>query len=219
MEITQNVQGASTAASATQTAQPVISSDFETFLTMLTVQMENQDPLNPVESTEFATQLATFSSVEQQVLTNDLLTAMNAQLGATSVSQLSGWVGMNARAAMPVNYTGDPTTIVTEAAQFADTAQLVAHNSNGAEVARYDITTTRSEFEWQALDQDGGPLPTGEYTLSVESFSGDELIAKSAVLVEARIIEARIENGQSVLVMDTGQEVASTNIVGLREAS
>ena len=48
-----------------------LSSDFETFLKMLTVQMENQDPLNPVDSADFAVQLATFSSVEQQVLTND----------------------------------------------------------------------------------------------------------------------------------------------------
>ena len=46
----------------------VLSSDFETFLKMLTTQMQNQDPLNPVDSTDYATQLATFSSVEQQVL-------------------------------------------------------------------------------------------------------------------------------------------------------
>jgi flagellar basal-body rod modification protein FlgD len=50
-----------------------ISSDFETFLKMLTVQMQNQDPLNPVDSSDYATQLATFSGVEQQVQTNDLL--------------------------------------------------------------------------------------------------------------------------------------------------
>ena len=46
----------------------VISSDFQTFLTMLTTQLQNQDPLNPVESSDFAVQLATFSGVEQQVI-------------------------------------------------------------------------------------------------------------------------------------------------------
>lgn len=46
------------------------SSDFETFLKMLTTQIKNQDPLNPMEGTEFAVQLATFSGVEQQVMTN-----------------------------------------------------------------------------------------------------------------------------------------------------
>lgn len=62
-------------------SQPVISrnalsSDFETFLKMLTTQMENQDPLNPVDSAEFAMQLATFSGVEQQIRTNDILADM-----------------------------------------------------------------------------------------------------------------------------------------------
>ena len=64
-----------TYAPTTETAPNVISSDFETFLKMLTVQMENQDPLNPTDSSEYAMQLATFSGVEQQVLTNDLLNA------------------------------------------------------------------------------------------------------------------------------------------------
>lgn len=54
-------------------ASASLSSDFEVFLQMLTAQMKYQDPLNPVDSTDYATQLATFSGVEQAVLTNDLL--------------------------------------------------------------------------------------------------------------------------------------------------
>jgi hypothetical protein len=61
------------------TPKATLGSDFETFLKMLTTQMKNQDPLNPVESSEYAVQLATFSSVEQQVLTNDLLTRLIGQ--------------------------------------------------------------------------------------------------------------------------------------------
>lgn len=51
----------STASPATATAKPAISSDFDTFLKLLTTQMTHQDPLNPVDLTQFATQLATFS--------------------------------------------------------------------------------------------------------------------------------------------------------------
>ena len=84
MEVTQPTQqtqqtqqsGQSSGADST-TPSGQISSDFETFLKMLTVQMKNQDPLNPVESTDYATQLATFSGVEQAVLTNDLLKSVN----------------------------------------------------------------------------------------------------------------------------------------------
>jgi flagellar basal-body rod modification protein FlgD len=59
-----------------------ISSDFNTFLRMLTVQMQNQDPLDPIDSADFAVQLATFSGVEQQVRTNELLGQLSGLLRA-----------------------------------------------------------------------------------------------------------------------------------------
>ena len=204
-------------ASATPQTETAINSDFETFLRMLTAQIENQDPLNPMDSTDFATQLATFSSVEQQVLTNDLLTALGAQMGALGVSQLSGWVGMNARAVMPVNFTGDPVNIVTQPSDFADAAQLVVRNYQGAELARYDIEPERQETTWAGLAPSGEPFLNGSYNLEVESFSSGELIESSPVLVEGRIIEARNENGVPILVMNTGQAVESSDIVALRE--
>ena len=64
---------------ATDSTRAEVSSDFETFLKMLTVQMQNQDPLNPVDSSDYAIQLATFSGVEQQVKTNDLLASLGQQ--------------------------------------------------------------------------------------------------------------------------------------------
>ena len=57
------------------------SSDFTTFLKLLTAQLRNQDPLKPLDSTEFVAQLATFSSVEQQVKTNDTLATIQQLLG------------------------------------------------------------------------------------------------------------------------------------------
>lgn len=204
-------------ASAADANATAINSDFETFLRMLTAQIENQDPLNPMDSSDFATQLATFSSVEQQVLTNDLLTALGAQMGALGVSQLSGWVGMNARAIMPVNYSGEAVNIVTQPSEFADAAQLVVRNEQGAEIVRYDIATDRQETAWAGLSASGAPLPIGSYNLEVESFSAGELIDTSPALVEGRIIEARNENGVPILVMNTGQAVESSDIVALRE--
>ncbi len=198
------------------TSEPVISSDFETFLKMLTAQMENQDPLNPVESTDFATQLATFSSVEQQVLTNELLTSLGAQMGALSVSQLAEWVGMEARAVTPVVFDGSPVRVTTEGSHLADKANLVVHNSRGVEVQRAEIDPARSEQDWVGVDKTGIPLPAGTYNLTVESFSNGELIATNPVTVQSRIVEARNDTGQPILVLENGYEVESSDILGLR---
>ena len=88
-----------------------INSDFDTFLKMLTAQMRNQDPLNPVESADFAVQLATFSSVEQQVQTNELLSDLGAQMTTLGMGQLSGWIGLEAEARAPARFTGDPVSL------------------------------------------------------------------------------------------------------------
>ncbi|MEM9127629.1 MAG: flagellar hook capping FlgD N-terminal domain-containing protein, partial [Pseudomonadota bacterium] len=77
-----------TSAQATTQAQPTstpqanaLTSDFETFLLMLTAQARNQDPLEPLDSSQYASQLAQFSMVEQQVQTNDLLSSLSNALG------------------------------------------------------------------------------------------------------------------------------------------
>lgn len=202
---------------ASDVGSPAIASDFETFLRMLTAQIENQDPLNPVDSTEFATQLATFSSVEQQVLTNDLLSVLGAQMSALGSSQLFTWVGMNAYAVMPVNYSGDPVPIVTEGSPIADKVYLVVRDGAGKEVDRFAISAERTEMQWDGKGKDGVSLPYGSYSLEVESQLDGEVIGTSSVPVEARIVEARSENGEAVFVMSTGQEVFSYEIVALRE--
>ncbi len=195
----------------------VLSSDFETFIRMLTVQMQNQDPLNPLESTEFATQLATFSSVEQQVLTNDLLSDLGAQLSALGVSQLSGWIGMEGRAHVPVEFDGQPVTLTTHGSSLADTHELVVRDTNGVVVQRFETTGERQTVAWVGHDPNGNPLPTGTYQIDIESFSQDALVATSPVQVHGRITEARIQNGQTHLVLEGGQEVMSADILGLRE--
>lgn len=196
-----------------------ISSDFETFIKMLTTQMENQDPLNPIESADFAVQLATFSSVEQQVKTNDLLTSLADRVGGLGVAQLSGWVGMTARAQVPVAFDGAPVTLAVESAPQANRAELVVRNEDGAVVLRQAALAESSTLDWAGIDDDGVPLPPGTYAVSLDSYNGDELLASNAVVVHDRIVEARNEGGQTILVMAGGQEIPSGDILGLRETT
>jgi flagellar hook assembly protein FlgD len=71
-------QSASPNVGASTTKASTVSADFETFLKMLTAQIQNQDPMNPIDSSDYATQLATFSSVKQQVLANSYLENIQA---------------------------------------------------------------------------------------------------------------------------------------------
>ena len=203
----------------TQPPRKEISSDFETFIKMLTTQMQNQDPLNPIESADFAVQLATFSSVEQQVKTNDLLTSLADRVGGLGVAQLAGWVGMTARAQMPVAFDGTPVALTVEASPNADNAELVVRDDSGNVVMRQAAPAVSGALEWAGLDDTGAPLPAGTYAISLESYQGDELLGSKDVIVHDRIVEARNEGGQTVLVMAGGQELAASEILGLRETT
>ena len=90
--------------------------------------MENQDPLNPTDSSEYAQQLATFSGVEQAVLTNDLLTALMVQMNTTGMAQLADWAEKEARAAAPAYFDGSPITLAPNPAVIADKVELVVYD-------------------------------------------------------------------------------------------
>ncbi|MEL7343527.1 MAG: flagellar hook capping FlgD N-terminal domain-containing protein, partial [Pseudomonadota bacterium] len=100
----------SSESSETAEATATISSDFDTFLTLMTAQLENQDPLNPMDSAEFSTQLATFAGVEQQALTNeylvDLTNSIESLLGSSGLSAYSDWIGKEVLATGPTYFDG-----------------------------------------------------------------------------------------------------------------
>ncbi|WP_300546592.1 flagellar hook capping FlgD N-terminal domain-containing protein [Roseovarius sp.] len=217
MEVTSATQPrTNTTATANAQSGGALNSDFETFLKMLTTQMQNQDPLNPVESADFAVQLATFSTVEQQVRTNDLLAGLGAGLSTLGMGQLSGWIGMEARADVPVNFTGDPITLTTEVDPAAETAEMVVSDAQGVIVQRLDIPPQSGRIEWSGLDVAGIPLRDGTYKISVHSLSQGEIIARHDAEVHGRITEARLDAGQINLVMANGQTIAASQVLGLR---
>lgn len=220
MEIGQTTQGVVTQANTQSTAaQAMITSDFETFLKMLTAQMENQDPLNPIESSDYAVQLATFSGVEQQVRSNQLLEGLTQQLGVMGLAQLAGWIGMEARAAGPAWFDGSPVTLSIAPAPAAQEAVLVVRDAAGAVVGRTSVPLAGGEVDWAGMDADGDPLPPGLYSFELESYANGDLLKSEQVEVYARIAEARNENGQTVLVFEGGNKLPASAVSALREGS
>lgn len=193
-----------------------LSSDFETFLKMLTTQMENQDPLNPIESADFAVQLATFSGVEQQVRTNDLLADINAGSIASGLGQLAGWVGMEARVAGQAEFIGAPLTLAPEPDPASDAAFLVVRDGNGTRVSREALPLNADTVLWGGVRENGSPLESGSYTFELESVNGGQVTSTKPVEHYALIREARLGAGGVEIVLTGGATVPSTDVRALR---
>lgn len=194
-----------------------LSSDFETFLKMLTVQMQNQDPLNPIESTDYAVQLATFSSVEQQVLTNDLINALSDQLGVIGMSQATGWVGMDVETDAAVRFNGDPVELKVQPQYGVDKSYLIVRAEGGNEVQRLEIDPRESNIVWEGVDRDGYPLSDGSYEFLVENHANGQFHSNSSVSSFGRVTEARRDGGDIMLVLESGAMVSADSVSALRE--
>ncbi len=207
----------------TDTTQPVtrpkISSDFDTFLRMLTAQMKNQDPLNPVESTDFATQLATFSGVEQAVLTNDLLRSLSSQMGVAGLADLAGWVGKDVRVAVPVSFDGTPVQLYPRPVSGANGGEIIVRNASGVEVQRFASPATTDPVQWNGLGAGGFPLPAGVYDFTFVNLLDGQPIEETAVEVYSKVTEIRSDQGQAGLILEGGIAVPVSNVTALRAPS
>jgi flagellar basal-body rod modification protein FlgD len=111
-----------TAASRIGAGSTMLASNFETFLTLLTSQLKNQDPLSPVDSNQFTAQLTQMAGVEQQLLTNDLLKGMLEAQGGGGLASAATNIGKDATAAWSVTkFTDGEATWSSELASNAAT--------------------------------------------------------------------------------------------------
>lgn len=216
MNITQSQVRPDASASASSSKSAFASSDFQVFLKMLTTQMQNQDPLNPIDSADYAVQLATFSGVEQSVRTNQLLEAMQSEFGLLGMAQLASWVGQEARSSAPVFMDGTPVTLSPNPAAAADRAVLVVRDAQGSVVAREDIPVSTSPYNWLGTAATGDRLPRGTYSLTLESYYRGDQLTTTPVESYAQIMEARGGTGGTKLLLRGGVEVLANEITALR---
>lgn len=195
-----------------------LSSDFETFLRMLTVQMENQDPLNPIESSDFAVQLATFSGVEQQVRTNDILSAFTSAMAGTGVGQYAEWIGKEALATAPAYFAGAPISVETQASQGAARADLVVRDQTGRIVDRQPVSVTGGTATWDGMSELGNPFLEGLYSFSVEGTDADgEAMTETPAQIYDRVSEIRVTaSGGFELELAGGGTASPDDVVALR---
>lgn len=198
-------------------AQPAaMPSDFTMFLRMLTVQMQNQDPLNPIDSTDYAVQLATFSGVEQQVRGNQLLSEMLAKFQQMGMAEMASWIGQEARSDASVYFDGSPVTLSPNPVLGATGAVIAVRDAAGRLVSREEIPVSAAPYQWLGADATGTPLPPGIYSISLESMQGAEVIDARPIEHYARVIEAKGSPSGTMLVLEGGVEVAASAVTALR---
>ncbi len=224
MTIAVSSSSAATAAASAQTGTAAsggafANGDFQTFLRMLTTQIRNQDPLNPREGSDFAVQLATFSGVEQQVRTNELLASLGGSLGLTGLSQYAGWIGREVRSTAPMRFEDKPIALQIEPDARADGVVLVTRDAKGNVVSREDIGTGTGEVEWFGRDAAGVKLPDGAYSFAIENWQGDVKLSETAVAAWGRVREARLGAEGAVLVLEDGTEVPASAATAIRDVA
>ncbi len=204
--------------SATNAA--ALTSDFETFLTLLTAQMRNQDPLNPTESTEFVAQLASFSAVEQQIRSNDTLDSiLQALSGGDDLVALAEWIGREVRFASSAPFEGAPLEIETTPIATAETATLVVRNDFGETVRTRPVDTIQRYVVWNGLQDDGTLAAEGDYSFTVEYSTGDEPLGAIDGRVFVPVAEVRMDGGAGVLVAPDGTQMPLSEVTAVREAA
>jgi flagellar basal-body rod modification protein FlgD len=142
------------------------------FLKLLTAQLQQQDPTQPMDSTAFVAQLAQFSSLEQMNNVNDTLTKMLTSQGTSLQTTAAGMVGKTAVFDTDeVSLTaGKTATITANLSQAAGNVNVVIQDSEGNKVRVMALGACPSginKFTWDGLDSSGKELPTGSYTSQI----------------------------------------------------
>ncbi|SEH65175.1 flagellar hook capping FlgD N-terminal domain-containing protein [Paracoccus alkenifer] len=211
-----NPQAATQPGSTSSQAASFAGGDFQTFLKMLTTQIKHQDPLNPMEGSDFAVQLATFSGVEQQVRTNQILEQL-AGTQAGGLAALADWIGKEIRTTAPVAFDGTPITLDIRPDPGADRVELVTLDTRGRELLRENIGLGSGEVDW-AGRTDNGLLPDGIYSFQLISYRGDEILSSGAVAAFTRVTGAELTREGARLSLHGGASALETQVTALREA-
>ena len=155
-------------------ASQQLAGNFDTFLQLLTTQLQNQNPLDPLDTNQFTQQLVEFASVEQQINMNtnlQTLISMQQTTEATSALQLVGsTVTVSGNSATLSNATSSPATWSLNAADAGD--RQCHHHQLGGHYRLYRHAVANAgiqSFTWNGKGNNGQTWPDGTYTLSINA--------------------------------------------------
>ena len=199
-------------------ADPFSSKDMaQNFLKMLTVQLQNQDPLNPMDNAEMTSQLAQLNQVDGINRLNTTMTALMTQMQAASFMNLSASVGKTAMVAgQDFYYTGQPMSlgVKTQDAVASMTAQITT--ASGQVIDSVDLGAASagiSEFIWDGRDSQGNAVQTGGYKLQITAKDLQGASVDPQALVSAQVASVGQEGADLKVGLSDGRKVLANDIL------
>lgn len=207
--------------STSATASEALTVDYDSFLQLLTAQVQNQDPLEPMDSTTFVSQLAQLSQVEQSIVTNSNLEEINAKLAASGALSDLKLIGYE------VTLADDAIELIDGSSVFqyqlddnADTVTAQILDSDGNVVRELSglagTGDTPYTVTWDGTDDNGEQLADGTYTLKVEATGAEGDDVSAATYVTTMVNEVNYDTSASLLVLRNGSIVSSGQVIAVR---
>jgi flagellar basal-body rod modification protein FlgD len=223
MTTTTALTGATTtAANATATTQSKVGADFNMFLKLLVTQMQNQDPLKPMDSTEYTQQLAQYSQVEQTVKQTGALNDILSQLSTQSLTQANALIGREVEIDGSVaGLAGSsPAQWGYQADRAVATIEMTVKDAKGVTMSTntVDATGTAGRLNWNGATKSGGTAKDGAYTLSAvgrDAFGVEVPLTLTSVGTVGSV-EAK---GGAVTVGVNGVQVPMTKLVRVAQTA
>jgi flagellar basal-body rod modification protein FlgD len=156
-----------TATTTASTTTPGIADNFQTFLTLLTTQLQNQNPLDPLDTNQFTQQLVQFAGVEQQLKSNDQLKSLIDIQKSAQATQALIYVGNTVAVDGSTQQFDGSATWNLKAAKDT-TAAITITNSSGQTVysGNFSLNQGNASFVWDGKGNDGTQWPAGAYKLT-----------------------------------------------------
>ena len=201
-------------ASSSNESRTSLADNFELFLTLLTEQLKNQDPLDPLDSNEFVNQLVDFSGVEQAINQTETLESLLALQGDQASANAVSYIERD------VVYEGDTLALDadgrgawTYTADGADTVSIAVLDESGGVVFETSAqpSTGRQSFDWDGVASDGTVFTTGVFTLSIAALDEAGDAAPVTTNARGRVTGVDFVSGSPVLDV-SGVAVALGNV-------
>ena len=206
--------------SQSEAAQAKIDEDLNRFLILLVTQLKNQDPLDPLDASEFTSQLVAFAGVEQQIFANSNLEKLVQLEQTNQISALVAFIGTTIEAeGRTVPLENSKAVFAYEMPAGAANATITITNSAGLTIFTGDADTSSGKhtFNWDGRNQSGIIQSDGAYNIFVSGLDFTGNLLEISHTVFGRVTGAGIDGGLGTLFLGDDIVIGQDKVVAVKE--